>query len=149
MEISARADFSNEHKRAYRGSPRSPFWTGVVSPASREGGGEGARPLNRALKYLYAREYKSNRFIKGPGVDGGARGAAATAGFSGAWSGKQDDGRGTAILRLVGKKGRKREREEGEERGREATRYTSPLSLFSRLAALLISSRQLALSPLC
>lgn len=99
--------------------------------ASREGGGEGARPLNRALKYLYAREYKSNRFIKGPGVDGGARGAAATAGFSGAWPGKQDDGRGTAILRLVGKKGRKREREEGggkRERGDEVYIAFSPSS---------------------
>lgn len=101
--------------------------------ASREGGGEGARPLNRALKYLYAREYKSNRFIKGPGVDGGARGAAATAGFSGAWPGKQDDGRGTAILRLVGKKGRKREREEGggkRERGDEVYIASLPLLPF-------------------
>lgn len=94
----------------------------------RRRGKEEEKELGRLIAHLniYTREYKSNRFIKGPGVDGGARGAAATAGFSGAWPGKQDDGRGTAILRLVGKKGRKRERGGGEGRGREATRYTSP-----------------------
>lgn len=56
------------------------------------------------------------------------RGAAATAGFSGAWPGKQDDGREAAILRIVGKKGRKRERGE-EGRGIYRLSPSSPVWL--------------------
>lgn len=127
--------FSNDETRkrslvSLVASSRSPFRNEKVRflvEGRREGRWSRARPFNRVLKYLYAREYKSNRFIKGP--EWMERGAAATAGFSGAWPGKQDDGRRTAILRIVGKKGRKRERGRDRERERGDEVYIASLPL--------------------
>ena len=126
-----------------------------VSPFSRRGFQRGRvqtveEPFNYILKYLYAREYKSNRFIKGE-----ASGLART------WPREtRPSSKDRAILRMVArvcKKGRKRERER-ERETLTVQRYPSLslslslslliLSIFSCLAALLISSRQLA-SPLC